>query len=38
MPGQHVRLAAALTAAGYTVELPKMCWSKDRMFDEPCAD
>ncbi|MGC1818816.1 MAG: alpha/beta hydrolase [Casimicrobiaceae bacterium] len=35
MPGQHAKLAAALRAAGYAVEMPKMCWSKDRIFDKP---
>jgi pimeloyl-ACP methyl ester carboxylesterase len=35
MPGQHDKLAAALAAAGYLVELPKLCWSKDRIFDKP---
>jgi pimeloyl-ACP methyl ester carboxylesterase len=35
MPGQHATLAAALTAAGYAVETPKMCWSRDRIFDKP---
>ena len=35
MPGQHAKLSAALTAAGYTVETPKMCWSRDRIFDKP---
>ena len=35
MPGQHAKLAAALKAAGYEVEMPKMCWSKDRIFDQP---
>jgi len=37
MPGQHAKLAAALTAAGYAVEMPKMCWSRDRIFDKPYA-
>ncbi len=37
MPGQHAKLAAALTAAGYVVEMPKMCWSRDRIFDKPYA-
>ena len=37
MPGQHAKLAASLTAAGYAVEMPKLCWSRDRMFDKPYA-
>jgi pimeloyl-ACP methyl ester carboxylesterase len=35
MPGQHAKLAAELTAAGFAVEMPKMCWSRDRIFDRP---
>jgi esterase/lipase len=35
MPGQHAKLAAELTAAGFAVEMPKMCWSRDRIFDKP---
>jgi pimeloyl-ACP methyl ester carboxylesterase len=35
MPGQHAKLAAELTAAGFVVEMPKMCWSRDRIFDKP---
>ena len=38
MPGQHARLAAALKAAGYAVETPKLCWSRDRIFDKAYAD
>jgi esterase/lipase len=37
MPGQHAKLAEALTAAGYTVVLPKLCWSRDRIFDKSYA-
>ncbi len=38
MPGQMAKLASALTAAGYAVETPEMCWSKKRIFDETFAD
>ncbi len=37
MPGQHAKLAAELTAAGFAVEMPKLCWSRDRIFDKPYA-
>ena len=37
MPSQHAKLASALKAAGYAVAMPKMCWSKDRIFDEAYA-
>lgn len=33
MPGQMKPLAAALTAAGYVVGAPEMCWSKRRIYD-----
>jgi pimeloyl-ACP methyl ester carboxylesterase len=38
MPGQMAKLASALTAAGYAVETPEMCWSKKRIFDETFTD
>ncbi len=34
MPGAMGKLAAALSAAGYAVETPEMCWSKKRIFDK----
>ena len=33
VPGQMKPLAAALTAAGYVVGAPEMCWSKRRIYD-----
>jgi pimeloyl-ACP methyl ester carboxylesterase len=33
MPGAMSKLASALSAAGYVVETPEMCWSKKRIFD-----
>ncbi len=33
-PGQMAKLASVLTAAGYAVAAPEMCWSKQRIFDE----
>ena len=38
IPGQMAQLASALTAAGYAVETPEMCWSKHRIFDETFTD
>jgi esterase/lipase len=38
MPDQHAKLATALRAAGYTVEMPELCWSKNRIFDKSYAD
>ena len=38
MPGQMAKLASALTAAGYAVATPEMCWSKHRIFDETFTD
>jgi dienelactone hydrolase len=38
MPSQMAKLASALTAAGYAVAMPEMCWSKHRIFDEPFTD
>jgi len=37
-PNQFAKLSAALTAAGYTVAAPEMCWSKTRIFDKPFPD
>ena len=37
-PNQLAKLASALTAAGYSVETPEMCWSKKRIFDETFTD
>jgi len=34
MPGQMKPLAATLTAAGYVVGAPEMCWSKRRIYDK----
>lgn len=33
MPGQMKPLGTALTAAGYLVGAPEMCWSKHRIYD-----
>jgi pimeloyl-ACP methyl ester carboxylesterase len=33
MPGQMKPLAGTLTAAGYLVGAPEMCWSKRRIYD-----
>ena len=38
MPGQMAKLASTLTAAGYAVETPEMCWSKHRIFDQTFTD
>ena len=38
MPGQMAKLASTLTAAGYAIETPEMCWSKKRIFDEGFTD
>ena len=38
MPGQMANLASSLSAAGYLVETPEMCWSKKRIFDKSLAD
>jgi esterase/lipase len=38
MPTQLGELAAALSASGYIVDTPEMCWSKTRIFDKPLAD
>lgn len=35
MPGQLAKLSDALTADGYLVSTPEMCWSKKRIFDKP---
>jgi pimeloyl-ACP methyl ester carboxylesterase len=35
MPSQLAKLGAALTASGYLVDAPEMCWSKNRIFDKP---
>ena len=37
-PNQLAKLSASLTAAGYTVAAPEMCWSKTRIFDKPFPD
>src|ERR1700759_4795585 len=33
-PYQFKKLATALKSAGYLVETPEMCWSKNRIFDK----
>lgn len=38
MPSQFAKLAPALTAAGYRVATPEMCWSKNRIYDRRLAD
>jgi esterase/lipase len=37
-PNQLAKLAAALTAAGFTVDTSEMCWSKTRIFDKALPD
>jgi pimeloyl-ACP methyl ester carboxylesterase len=37
-PDQMASLSTALTAAGYPVEVPELCWSKKRIFDKTFAD
>jgi esterase/lipase len=37
-PNQMNKLAAALTAAGYDVDVPELCWSKNRIFDKSFSD
>lgn len=37
-PAQFARLGAALTAAGFVVSTPEMCWSKTRIFDKAFPD
>jgi esterase/lipase len=37
-PEQLAKLSAALTAAGYAVATPEMCWSKTRIFDKALPD
>jgi esterase/lipase len=37
-PNQMNKLAAALTAAGYAVDVPELCWSKNRIFDKSFSD
>ena len=38
MPGQMTHLASSLSAAGYLIETPEMCWSKKRIFDKSLSD
>lgn len=40
MPGQPItlRFENALRSAGYLVETPEMCWSRNRIYDAPYAD
>ena len=38
MPGAMSNLAGSLTAAGYLVDTPEMCWSKKRIFDKSFSD
>ena len=38
MPGAMSNLDTALTAAGYAVDTPEMCWSKKRIFDKSFSD
>jgi len=38
MPGAMSNLAGSLTAAGYIVDTPEMCWSKKRIFDKSFSD
>ena len=38
MPGAMGNLAGSLTAAGYLVDTPEMCWSKKRIFDKSFSD
>src|SRR5512135_2987641 len=38
MPGQMTNLASSLSAAGYLIETPEMCWSKKRIFDKSLSD
>jgi esterase/lipase len=38
MPGAMSNLAGALSAAGYLVDTPEMCWSKKRIFDKSFSD
>lgn len=35
MPGQWSRMGDGLEAAGYLVERPEMCWSRQRIYDKP---
>ena len=37
-PAQLQELAARLTAAGYSVERPEMCWSRRRIYDRSYLD
>ena len=37
-PVQFAKLSAALSAAGYAVAAPELCWSKKRIFDKSFAD
>jgi dienelactone hydrolase len=34
-PSELDDVAKYLTDAGYVVEVPEMCWSKDRHYDKP---
>jgi len=38
MPSQLAKLSDALTADGYLVSTPEMCWSRKRIFDKPLPD
>jgi len=38
LPGQLTPLADALTAAGFAVERPDMCWSRHRIYDRSYVD
>ena len=37
-PNEHGPLGQALTAAGYPVDRPEMCWSAKRIYDRPYLD
>jgi esterase/lipase len=37
-PAQFDALAAAVDAAGFPVERPEMCWSRNRIYDRPYLD
>jgi esterase/lipase len=37
-PNQMNKLAAALAAAGYALDVPELCWSKNRIFDKSFSD
>jgi esterase/lipase len=38
LPGRMVSLSSALTAAGFPVERPEMCWSRRRIYDRTYLD